>query len=132
MSKSEDILSRDKALDTNFADFSAGGRHNRRVVRSLVAAVIIDILLSISVGFVVLQNHANEVTIRNNAITSCQQGNQTRAGDVYLWDSILNVVAKPNSKDTPAQQAATEAFVKLYEAKVKATFAPEKCLIPLG
>lgn len=99
-------------------------QRDRRRVRILAASVILDIVLSIAVGFfavtaVSAKDQAEQN--RTNSRIACLAGNDARAGQIQLWDYVLSVSA--SKSPTPEEKARTETF-RVY---VKNLFKPRDC-----
>jgi hypothetical protein len=65
--------------------------------------------------------------LRSQAIASCEQGNSERQAEVSVWDHILAATLAGSKGETPAQQAATAAFVNDTERFLTSKLAPRDC-----
>lgn len=126
----EDIVRRNDRLDDRIAgstDIDAlvrASKRNRRLIRYLAISVGLDVLLSLGLG--VLAWRANQLALQANSISAreyatCVAGNDARAGQITLWDYVIDL--PPTTPRTPAQQQQADQF-KVY---VHHLFAPRKC-----
>lgn len=83
----------------------------RLAARLAIGAVIAVALIS---GFLFYNLH-------NDAVTQCENANDSRASNLALWNFLLDETTKPNP--TPAEQATTEK-IRTY---VTALFAEHNC-----
>ncbi len=60
-----------------------------------------------------------EQALHSAQVSGCESGNQSRAGELAVWDYLLKA-SKPTSAKQAAQLAAFDQFLK-------ATFAPRDC-----
>jgi hypothetical protein len=123
-------------MTAQLRDAQAAIRLGRRVLIVVSAGLVLDVVLTIVLGLVAGQSHdasaqAQGAAARANAavaqlhatqVSSCEDGNQTRAGEIALWEHIygLSVAA---AKPTAAERQADERLL----AYVRATFAPRDC-----
>lgn len=64
---------------------------------------------------------AAEQALHSAQVSGCESGNQSRAGELAVWDYLLKA-SKPTSAKQAAQLAAFDQFLK-------ATFAPRDCAV---
>lgn len=125
-----DLLDRSDALDERIAgspDIDAlvrASKRNRRLITYLAISVGLDVLLSLGLG--ALAWRANQLALQANSIearayATCVAANDARAGQVTLWDYVIDL--PPTTPRTPAQQKEADDF-KVY---VHHLFAPRKC-----
>lgn len=107
-------------------------RRDRRMTKLLIISVILDVILSLGMGYVAItatradsQAHTNST----NAKITCEVGNQARAAQINLWEYILNLSA--NSPQTPpptaAQKHAQEELIRKFRIYLLQVFAPRDC-----
>jgi hypothetical protein len=65
--------------------------------------------------------------LRQQAINSCKMGNAERAAEVSVWDHVLNEFLAGLTREPPAQQAETIAFVRETEHYLAVQLAPRDC-----
>jgi hypothetical protein len=88
--------------------------------RWLGVILVVLALGSVGEGWLLTRQQA-EVT-RDNALRTCQAGNDTRAAQVSVWNYVLDLSAA-SAPQTPQQKARAEQF-RTYVAK---TFAARDC-----
>jgi hypothetical protein len=103
------------------------GRRNRTLIWGLCASLLLDILLSVAVYFVAIQ--ASEATSqaainRQNAVSTCEAGNQARAVSTQLWTYVLDLSEQNNP--TPERKQRIDQF----RAHIGEAYSPRDCAQP--
>lgn len=126
-----DIAERTKAL--NLREAAAGGpqalveslvkgvHRQGRFLKWVAISVVFDIVLSIILGFAVLQINHNAYAVH----LTCLSGNTFRANERALWDFVFQLPANPN--ETSAEKAFRESQTDKFTAFLDKTFAPRTC-----
>lgn len=92
-------------------------RRTRKLVGGLVAVTAVSILVAAFACYLYIRLHDSNV---NN----CVAGNQTRAQQVQLWNTLFTLAAK-NSSSPPTAQSRELTSEFLHAVKV--TFTPVNC-----
>ena len=111
------------------------GRENRKLIsrlRRLVWALIASAVLNLVVGGIAIYAslEARQATSqaernRQNAIVSCEAGNESRRLGEQLWTYVLDLSEK-NPKLTAQQKKQIAAF----RGYIKTVYAPRDCSLP--
>lgn len=125
--ESRDLPAESDDLDTRINDSALGhmvrglltaGARERRIARWLVASVVLEVVLSLGLGYIFYSQQAatkQEITTArilavkaaDTARRLCVEGNDERALRLALWKSTFTF------KDPLQQQALEEAFAKI-------------------
>lgn len=126
----DDLIDRSDQLDERIAGSDAvaalakASHRNLNLIRLLGAAIILDILLSLAVGYVAYradQVSRQATSLQQQAHTSCLAGNDARRGQLQLWGYILDL--PPSSPPSPEQERQAQQF-RQYIQRI---FAPRHC-----
>lgn len=113
--------------NARIAELSDFAKHNRSMIWAVIASLVVDVCLTVGLGFAYNQAHNASITATKLAqantesqMATCQNANGVRANDIVLWTHVLNITS---AAATPAQQIA-DAQIQDF---VDRTFAPRKC-----
>lgn len=104
------------------------GRRNRQLIRWIVASLVFDILLSL--GLAVAVTRANAATRRaeraaSAQVVACRAGNEARALQTELWNTILSY--PPPLGETAAEALQREGRVAEFRRYVATAFRQQDC-----
>jgi hypothetical protein len=119
-----DELDRRLARSGSIRVLTEAGRRNRRMIRLLSVAIVLDILLSVGLGVTALrasQIAAQANSLEQQARTTCLAGNDARAGQRSLWQYLLSL--PPPTPRTLEQQQQVDRF----RAYVNKVFQARRC-----
>jgi hypothetical protein len=127
-----DPVERSDALDERLAGSVAAiealtqsGRHQRIMLRVLTVSLVLDIVLSVGLGFVAFQAQrlaAEATSLRQQQRATCLAGNEARAGQITLWHHVLSDF--PATAPRTEEQAQQAHQFALY---VENLFKPRNC-----
>lgn len=118
-------------LGGEIAGLRAYGERNRHLIWALAASLVLDLVLSVAVGFLAVQatntskraDEATSAAARNlqTQIATCRAGNEARAANRTLWEYLISVaLAGP-------QQAAQAQFIEQFRTYIGGVFAARNC-----
>lgn len=120
-----------QALERRLGEALRREKVTRRLAVGLAVSVLVDIVVTAIVTVSLIRSDAaaaqgrrNEATISQihaAAVGACQQGNQTRAQQVQLWEHIYSLGV--TAKTPPAERAADNQLI----GYVRHVFAPRDC-----
>ena len=95
----------------------------RRTWQVRILGLVCVVLVAVSVFTVkgYFSNRDNATGLRADSVASCVSGNTTRALDITIWDSFINLLLKGNTN------ATANAEGKTFEQLVQKTYAPRDC-----
>lgn len=99
-------------------------RANQRTIRLVAFSVVFDVLLSIGIGGMALDNRRiahQEQSTRAAALTTCNSSNEARALERQLWGFMFDLPS--TAAPTPAQQANLDRL----RGFIATTFAARDC-----
>lgn len=87
-------------------------KHNVRTLLSVLLAVTVVVNLGLSVLLITtrLTYERVELENRDNAVTSCQNANDSREAQRTLWAFVLQASAANNKDKTPEQRETAKKF----------------------
>lgn len=117
-----------KGLRGEVRDIKRAGKANRRMIWFTIASVILDVLLSIALGWNIHQT--NETSDKTDAVASteaevCQAMNERNVEQLDLWRSVLDVA--PLYGETPEQATLRETRNRELQPALAKAFAPHDC-----
>lgn len=105
------------SLQRTVDEITGYSRRTRKLVRGLAAVAAVSVILLAVAGFLYYQLHGSQVS-------NCVAGNQTRAQQEQLWDTLFTLAAR-NTTSPPTAQSLKLTAEFLHD--VKATYAPVDC-----
>ncbi len=118
-------------LSAHIVNLTAYGRRNRRLIRLLAVSLVLDVVLSLGLGWVAFNakeasDSARRATtaaalVATDAHATCLTSNEARAVQHDLWKYVLNV---PPSRPLTATESGQRAQFRTY---IDATLAPRDC-----
>lgn len=114
----------DTDLPNAVATLIKDAHRRKRQLTVLTISIILDLALTIGLGFVSIRTHNLAATAENNKqaiLRNCQTSNEARANNKQLWDYLLNLPT-PNAPTLQQQQVRIQ-----FGAYVDKTFAPRNC-----
>ena len=119
------------ALSEEIQGLKSYGHRNRRLIRLTILGLCIDVILSIllSLGFVQVNDiaHKADKNARTQK-TTCLSSNEARAGNIQLWEHVLDLSAQtPRPNETPDQRAEQQQQTDQFRAYIHHLFAPRDC-----
>lgn len=119
-------------LNESVMRWSSYGLRNRHLIWWLGGVVVMVVAILVVLGFVVAQvnatsdeaRKATSVAAQNkqNAKVSCLVGNESRAGQVRLWNYVLDAASA-----TPGQPPAQKKLIADFRVYINEIFAPRDC-----
>jgi len=103
-------------------------RRNKWVLRTLIVSFIMDIVLTVSLSAVTVNQAAISHRIHESQIRACEIGNKTRKGQVLLWDHVVLSALAPYARETPAQKTRRLRIAASIRFYVHTTFRQINCL----
>lgn len=107
------------------------GRQSRRLIWSLAASLLLDLVLSVIVWVVAVQaNHASDLAAEATSVanqnhqaqvTTCVASNEARAATVQLWNYVLDLSTKNELGADKHKQ------IDDFRVYVNTTFAQRDC-----
>jgi len=95
----------------------------QRAVRLAIIAAVIAAGAFLATGLAILQASRNTDAIHASQLAGCIASNQTRAGEVQLWERAVQVNSQQLGLVTPRQRERTRSFL----AYMHRTFHPLDC-----
>jgi hypothetical protein len=92
-------------------------KRTRKLVTGLIAVTVVALLVAAGAGYLYVQLHDSQV---NN----CVIGNQTRAQQEQLWETLFALASKGSTSPPSAQNLKLTAE---FLGDVKSTYAPVDC-----
>lgn len=121
-----------RELTSEMGSLREYGHQNRRLIWALAVSLAIDLVLSVVLGFVAVQasnasRQATEATSaaaqnRQNALVTCQSGNEARQASRQLWTYVLDL-----SSQNPNQTPAEAKQIVQFRAYIATVYADRDC-----
>ena len=106
-------------------------RRIRRFARWLAVSVAVDIVLSVSLIFVVGHQVSLTHSIHNSQLAACGIGNRFRVSEAQVWEHFIATSVAPPG-ETPAQRAARLARLADARTYIRAHYQPVNCTALYG
>lgn len=97
------------------------GTRSRRLIRAAAVSIVLDIILSLGLGYISFQARDASQNAATAIKTNCLSGNEARKNQIDLWTSIF---ALPSTKPPTEQAARDYEGLKLH---IQQIFAPRDC-----
>lgn len=136
----DDVLKRSDDFDAAIADVDVprvlsglleSDRRNRRVIRMLAVSIGLDLLLSVGLGLVAWRaDHTAKAaaSARTAARNQCLSGNESRRGQLVLWDFVLDLSAQtPTRELAPDDERKRREQTAEFRTFVENLFKPRDC-----
>ena len=131
----KDLTESLEGVRSELAEVRKSARANRALIAGLAISLILDVTLTVLVSFFAVSLHtANNSTaaeakttaalvtqLYKTQVSSCQDGNITRAATVKTWQHLFNLSV---TSSTPPSQVRQDQQLLNY---IKTTFAPRDC-----
>jgi hypothetical protein len=125
-----DSVQRSDELDEKIANSThihaliAASQRTKVMIRLLAVSLALDVMLSLGFGWLALRaemlaEQANSIEYQQ--YTACKSGNNARAGQLEVWDYLLNL--PPTTPQTPAQKAQ----IQQVRGHLHGVLAPRRC-----
>jgi len=99
-------------------------------VLGLVSIVLVIVCVLGTVQYFHTRDIAGKV--QQGSISQCVDGNNVRAGEIQVWDHVLNALLAPSPGETAQQKAGTVKFVQDTESFITKVYAPKDCTALFG
>lgn len=97
------------------------GTRSRRLIRAAAISIVLDVILSLALGFISFQAREASHNAASAIKLNCQSGNEARANQIELWTAVFALPqARPPSPD------AAFAYDQL-RTHINDIFAPRDC-----
>jgi hypothetical protein len=127
------------ALQRTVDEITGYSRRTRRLIWGLIATTVLDIALTVVLGFTVSQ--ANNASTANTQLvkalhtaqlTVCANGNTFRANQTTIWQDFVKIITKPAAGEPAAQIAKANTLAAEFLAYVATVNHPVNCTALYG
>ena len=122
-------------------EYSAFGKRSRQIITSLrrmsiglAVSLVLDIVLTIVLGFTAFSAHDTASTntqlvqeLHAAQLTSCADGNTFRSDQDTIWRDFISLITKPAAGESRAQVAKTDKLAAQFLAYVSTVNHPVNC-----
>jgi hypothetical protein len=114
-------------ISNNLAKIEQYARRTRLITRMLILSLLIDVALTITIGFLASSSVSQSNAVRGFQVTSCNTNNQQKADQINLWTLIVHIVFAPLPGESAFEKAqAARESAELLDV-VHKTYTPLKC-----
>lgn len=138
----DDVVARSDALDERLAEYDVPAQIHELakradryelVVKALAVSLVFDLVLSFvvwRVAFTARDASRRAISAQAHARLLCLSGNESRAQQVELWETILTMSAQSPREETPAQAELRKRQSEQFRAYLSTVFRPRDCTHP--
>ncbi len=117
-----------QGLRKDLRDVAKGAARSRTMIRWLFVSFLLDIILSVSLGFGFfwVDKTADKADKASSAqVVNCRASNVARAAQTQMWNYVLSI--PPSVPVSPERQAVIDQTVKEFRAYLSTAFGQLNC-----
>jgi hypothetical protein len=130
----EDLTAAMDRLGIDIHGLDRAGKRNRRLIFAVAASVVLDVALTVVLGFTAIK--ANDAAVSAASATAsnvvneqatriaCVATNEARAASVQLWKAVVDAMAKADPSP------GNDKVIAELRAYITVGFAPRDCGTP--
>ena len=126
--------------------YSAFGKRSRQIIIALSVSFVLDIILTIVLGFTAFSAHSTadtnaqlvqalhmqQAALHVAQLQACAGGNTFRADQDVIWKDFIRILTTPTTTSTPAQVAKADKIAAQFLAYVSTVNHPVNCTALYG
>jgi hypothetical protein len=102
------------SLQKTVDEITGYSKRTRKLMWGLAVSIILDITLTVVLGFVSADALSANAALHSSQLVSCANGNIFRTDQDTIWRDFIGLIAKPSAGEPAAQVARTDKLAASF------------------